>query len=59
VSIREYAFAMDVPESAGPCLETDLTSVTWWLRATVERRMAFDPNLQVALNVYNGPTTTA
>jgi hypothetical protein len=50
---------MDVPESAGPCLETDLTSVGWWLRATVERRMAFDPNVQVALNVYNGPTTTA
>jgi hypothetical protein len=58
-SSREYAFAMDVPEAAGPCLETDLTSVGWWLRATVERRMAFDPNLQVPLNVYNGPTTTA
>jgi hypothetical protein len=58
-SSREYPFAMDVPESAGPCLETDQTSVGWWLRATVERRMAFDPNLQLPLNVYNGPTTTA
>ncbi len=57
-SSREYPFAMDVPESAGPCLETDLTSVGWWPRATVERRIAFDPNVQVALNVYNGPTLT-
>ena len=58
-SSREYAFAMDVPEAAGPCLETAQTYAGCWLMATVERRMAFDPNLQVALNVYNGPTTTA
>jgi hypothetical protein len=57
-SIKEYPFALDVPESAGPCLETDQTFVAWRLRATVERRMAFDPNLQLLLNIYNGPTTT-
>lgn len=57
-SSREYPFAMDVSEAAGPCLETDQASVGWWLRATVERRMAFDPELQQLLNVYNGPTTT-
>jgi Arrestin (or S-antigen), C-terminal domain len=58
-SSREYPFAMDVPASAGPGLETDQTSVGWWLTATVERRMSFDPNLQLLLNVYNGPTTKA
>jgi Arrestin (or S-antigen), C-terminal domain len=58
-SSREYAFAMDVPEGAGPCLETDLTHVSWTLRAVVNRRMAFDPEMQLWLNVYNGPTTTA
>ena len=56
---REYAFAMDVPEAAGPCLETEQTYVGWWLRATMVRGMAFDPDLQQLLNVYNGPTTTA
>ena len=50
---------MDVPESAGPCLETDQTYVGWWLRATVEQGMAFDPNLQLLLNIYSGPTTMA
>jgi hypothetical protein len=58
-SVREYAFAMDLPEAAGPCLETDQTYVAWRLRAVLERRMAFDPELQLLLNVYNGPTTTA
>jgi hypothetical protein len=58
-SSREYDFAMDVPEGAGPCLETDLTYVSWTLRAVVNRRMAFDPEMQLWLNVYNGPTTTA
>jgi hypothetical protein len=58
-AIREYSFAMDVPGEAGPCLETDQTYVAWKLRAVVKRRMAFDPELQLFLNVYNGPTTTA
>ena len=54
-AIREYAFAIDVPETAGLCLETDQTYVAWRLRAVVKRRMAFDP--EMLLNVYNGPTT--
>jgi hypothetical protein len=58
-SSREYAFAMDVPEGAGPCLETDLTSVSWTLRAVVNRRMAYDPETQLWINVYNGPTMAA
>jgi hypothetical protein len=58
-AIREYAFAMDVPEAAGPCLQTDQTYVEWRLRAVVNRAMAFDSELQQQLNVYNGPTTTA
>ena len=57
-SIKEYPFALDVPEGAGPCLETDLTYVAWRLRAVVKRRMAFDPDRQLLLNVYNDPTTT-
>lgn len=57
-SPREYPFAMDVPEAAGPCLETDQTYVAWRLRATLKRRLGFDPELQLLLNVYNGPTTT-
>jgi hypothetical protein len=56
-SAREYAFAMAVPGTAGPCLETDQTYVAWTLRATLKRRMAFDPALKLLLNVYNGPTT--
>jgi Arrestin (or S-antigen), C-terminal domain len=58
-SVREYTFAMDVPGEAGPCLETDQTYVAWRLRAVAKRRMGFDPELQLLLNVYNGPTTTA
>jgi hypothetical protein len=58
-SSREYAFAMDVPEAAGPCLETEQTYVGWKLRAVMNRAMAFDPELLLWLNVYNGPTATA
>jgi hypothetical protein len=57
--IREYPFAMDVPEAAGPCLETDQTYVAWRLRAVLKRRMALDPDLQLMLNVYNGPKSRA
>ncbi|HET7273326.1 MAG TPA: hypothetical protein VFI90_19825 [Rubrobacter sp.] len=57
--IKEYSFAFDVPETAGPCLETDQTYVAWRLKAVLKRRMAFDPELQLLLNVYNGPKTTA
>jgi len=56
-SSREYAFAMDVPEAAGPCLETEQTYVGWWLRATMVRGMAFDPDLQQLLNVYDDSLT--
>ena len=50
---------MDVPEAAGPCLETEQTYVGWWLRAIVDRGMAFDPDLRQLLNVYNGPLKRA
>lgn len=56
-SVREYAFALDVPEAAGPCLETDQFYVAWRLRAVMKRRLAFDSELQLLLNVYNGPAT--
>ena len=56
-SVREYAFALDVPEAAGPCLETDQSYVAWRLRAVMKRRLAFDSELQLLLNVYNGPAT--
>jgi hypothetical protein len=46
-----------VPATAGPWLETDQTYVAWRLRTVMKRRMAFDPELQLMLNVYNGPTT--
>jgi hypothetical protein len=58
-SVREYDFAMDVPGEAGPCLETELTYAAWRLRAVLRRRLGFDPELQLTLNVYNGPTTRA
>ena len=58
-SVREYAFAMNVPGEAGPCLETDQTYVAWRLKAVLRRRLGFDPELQLLLNVYNGPATTA
>ncbi len=58
-SSREYAFAMEVPEAAGPCLKTEQTYVGWWLRAVVDRGMAIDYELKQLLNVYNGPTATA
>jgi hypothetical protein len=58
-SIREYAFAMDVPEAAGPCLQTEQTYVGWTLKAVMDRALAFNSELQQQLNVYNGPTTTA
>ena len=48
---------MDLPVAVGPCLETDQSYVAWMLRAVVKRRMAFDPELQLLLNVYNGPST--
>jgi hypothetical protein len=56
---REYTFAMDVPEAAGPSLKTEQTYVGWWLRAVVDRGLAFDYELKQLLNVYNGPTITA
>jgi hypothetical protein len=56
---REYTFALDVPEATGPSLKTDQTYVGWWLRAVVDRGMAFDYELKQLLNVYNGPTITA
>jgi hypothetical protein len=58
-SIREYAFAIDVPQAAGPCLETEQTYVGWTLKTVVDRAMAFNAELKQLLNVYNGPTTTA
>jgi hypothetical protein len=58
-SSREYPFAMEVAEAAGPCLETEQTYVGWWLRAIVDRGMAFDPDLRQLLNVYNGPLKRA
>lgn len=58
-SSREYAFAMEVPEAAGPCLKTEQTYVGWWLRAVVDRGMAIDYELKQLLNVYNGPKVTA
>lgn len=58
-SVREYAFAMNVPGEAGPCLETDQTYVAWRLKAVLRRRLGFDPELQLLLNVYNGPATSA
>ena len=56
---REYAFAMDLPEVAGPSLKTEQTYVGWWLRAVVDRGLAFDYELKQLLNVYNGPTITS
>ena len=56
---REYAFAVDVPEAAGPSLKTEQTYVGWWLRAVVDRGLAFDYELKQLLNVYNGPMITA
>ena len=56
---REYAFAMEVPGAAGPSLKTEQTYVGWWLRAVVDRGLAFDYELKQLLNVYNGPTITA
>jgi hypothetical protein len=56
---REYTFAMEVPEAAGPSLKTEQTYVGWWLRAVVDRGLAFDYELKQLLNVYNGPTITA
>lgn len=50
---------MNLPEAAGPFLETEQTYVAWRLKALVNRRMAFDPELQRLLNVYNGPKTPA
>ena len=52
---REYAFAMDEPGAAGPSLKTEQTYVGWWLRAVVDRGLAFDYELKQLLNVYNGP----
>jgi hypothetical protein len=37
---REYTFAMEVPEAAGPSLKTEQTYVGWWLRAVVDRGLA-------------------
>lgn len=56
---REYAFAMEVPGAAGPSLKTEQTYVGWWLRAVVDRGLAFDYELKQLLNVYNGPAITA
>jgi SpoOM protein len=55
---RDYAFAMDVPGAAGPSLKTEQTYVGWWLRAVVDRGLAFDYDLKQLLNVYNGPAIT-
>ena len=56
---REYAFAMDVPGAAGPSLKTEQTYVGWWLRAVVDRGLAFDYELKQPLNIYNGPAITS
>src|SRR3712207_3033615 len=43
---------MEVPGAAGPSLKTEQTYVGWWLRAVVDRGMAFDYELKQLLNVY-------
>jgi hypothetical protein len=58
-SSREYPFVLDVPEAAGPCLQTAQTFVVWTLRAMMPRSMNFDLQLGLGLNVYNGLATTA
>ncbi|MDQ3911123.1 MAG: zinc-ribbon domain-containing protein [Actinomycetota bacterium] len=57
--MREYPFSLEIPGASGPSLKTNQTYVGWWLRAVVDRNLAFDYELRQLLNVYNGPDIAA
>lgn len=52
---REFAFDLAVPEGACPTLQTDRSTVRWYLRGVVARRLRSDYNLLAELNVHSGP----
>lgn len=54
---RELAFDLAVPATACPTLRTDESTVRWYLRGVVARRLRSDYNLLEELNVHSGPAS--
>jgi hypothetical protein len=54
---REYSFELPLPGEMCPSLETDQTTVRWYVRGVVARRMRSDYNIAQELNVYTAPSS--
>jgi hypothetical protein len=50
----EYAFEVTAPAGLCPCLETAESTVRWWLRGVLARRLRGDYTIRQELNVYTG-----
>jgi hypothetical protein len=51
---RELPFSIALPPDACPCLETEQSTVRWFLRGVLARRMRSDHTITQSVNVYTG-----
>jgi hypothetical protein len=58
-SRTEFPFRLAAPAGICPCFETEQSTVRWWLRGVLARRMRSDFSIKQELNVYTGPGTLA
>jgi Arrestin (or S-antigen), C-terminal domain len=54
---REYPFELPLPGGMCPSLETDQSTVRWYVRGVVARRLRSDYNIAQELNVYTAPSS--
>jgi hypothetical protein len=52
---REYPFELAVPPDAPPSLQTDKSSLHWYLEGVVDRKMRDDHSVKAELVVFNAP----
>jgi Arrestin (or S-antigen), C-terminal domain len=51
---RELPFSIELPADTCPCLETGQSTVRWFLRGVLARRLRSDHTIEQAVNVYTG-----
>lgn len=56
---HSYDFELRVPDDAAPCLATKHGVIGWVVRGVVDRRLRFDAEAKLPLNVYTAPTSPA
>lgn len=54
---HEYPFEFRIPHVICPSLETEQSSVRWYVRGVVARRLRSDYNIRQELNVYTAPAS--